>query len=101
MLSCVQGQCDVQAKATLPKPAGDLKSKIKNTPSATMGLSFELADLQGQNNKSQNYPSPGKGFQPAKPSATIGDIPDKASPPGPGSLLWFQISVLSFQINAV
>ncbi len=44
-----------------------------------MGLSFELADLQGQNNQSQNYPSPGKGYQAGKPSDTIGAIPDKAS----------------------
>ena len=67
----------VQAKANVPKPAADLKSKIKNTPSATIGLSFELADLQGQNNQSQNYPSPGKGYQAGKPSETIGPIPDK------------------------
>ena len=67
----------MQAKANLPKPAADLKSKIKNTPSATIGLSFELADLQGQNNQSQNYPSPGKGYQAGKPSDTIGPIPDK------------------------
>ena len=68
-----------QAKANLPKPPSDLKNKIKSTPSATMGLSFELADLQGQNNQSQNYPSPGKGYQAGKPSDTIGAIPDKAS----------------------
>ena len=61
----------------MPKPAGDLKSKIKNTPSATMGLSFELASLQGQDNQSQNCPSPGKGYQAGKPSETIGPIPDK------------------------
>lgn len=69
-----------QAKANLPKPPSDLKNKIKSTPSATMGLSFELADLQGQNNQSENYPSPGKGYQAGKPSETIGAIPDKASP---------------------
>ncbi len=68
-----------QAKANLPKPPSDLKNKIKSTPSATMGLSFELADLQGQNNQSQNYPSPGKGYQAGKPSDTIGAIFDKAS----------------------
>lgn len=68
----------MQAKAAVPKPAGDLKSKIKNTPSATVGLmTFELADLQGQNNQSDNYPSPGKGYQAGKPSETIGAIPDK------------------------
>ena len=70
----------VQAKAAVPKPAGDLKSKIKSTPSATMGLmTFELADLQGQNNQSDNYPSPGKGYQAGKPSETIGAIPDKVT----------------------
>ncbi len=68
-----------QANASLPKPPSDLKNKIKSTPSATMGLSFELADLQGQNNQSENYPSPGKGYQAGKPSETIGAIPDKAS----------------------
>lgn len=68
----------MQAKAAVPKPAGDLKNKIKNTPSATIGLmTFELADLQGQNNQSENYPSPGKGYQAGKPSDTIGPIPDK------------------------
>ena len=79
--SLVLTVCDIcaQAKANLPKPPSDLKNKIKSTPSATMGLSFELADLQGQNNQSQNYPSPGKGYQAGKPSETIGAIPDKAS----------------------
>lgn len=71
----------MQAKAALPKPAGDLKSKIKSTPSATIGFSFELADLQGQNNQSQNYPSPGKGYSPSKPNDNIGPIPDKVSIP--------------------
>ncbi|DBB11605.1 TPA: hypothetical protein ACH3X3_006995 [Trebouxia sp. C0006] len=70
-----------KAKANLPKPPSDLKNKIKSTPSATMGLSFELADLQGQNNQSQNYPSPGKGYQAGKPSDTIGAIPDKITSP--------------------
>jgi len=69
----------MQAKAALPKPAGDLKKKIKGTPSATIGFSFQLADLQGQNNQSDNYPSPGKGYSPDKPNANIGAIPDKAS----------------------
>ncbi|DBA68547.1 TPA: hypothetical protein ACH3X2_013611 [Trebouxia sp. C0005] len=57
------------AKASLPKPPSDLKNKIKSTPSATMGLSFELADLQGQNNQSENYPSPGKGYRAGKSPA--------------------------------
>ena len=61
----------------MPKPAADLKSKIKSTPSATIGFAFEVADLQGQNNQSQNYPSPGKGYQAGKPNDTIGSIPDK------------------------
>jgi len=79
-----------KAKANLPskpdlpsKPAGDLKSKIKNTPSATMGLmTFELsAGLQGQDNQSENYPSPGKGYTPPKPNDNIGPIPDKITSP--------------------
>ena len=60
------------------KGAGDLKNKIKSTPSATMGLSFELAaGLQGQDNQSDNYPSPEKGYTPSKPNDNIGPIPDK------------------------
>ncbi|KAL0024543.1 hypothetical protein WJX79_004557 [Trebouxia sp. C0005] len=76
-----------KAKASLPKPPSDLKNKIKSTPSATMGLSFELADLQGQNNQSENYPSPGKGYQAGKPSETIGAIPDKITSPLDSSML--------------
>ena len=73
------GRACMQAKAALPnKGAGDLKNKIKSTPSATMGLSFELAvGLQGQDNQSENYPSPEKGYTPSKPNDNIGPIPDK------------------------
>ncbi|KAL3160607.1 hypothetical protein ABBQ32_010538 [Trebouxia sp. C0010 RCD-2024] len=73
-----------KAKAALPsKPAGDLKSKVKNTPSATIGLpTFELsAGLQGQDNQSENYPSPAKGYTPMKPNDNIGPIPDKITSP--------------------
>ena len=69
----------MQAKASVPKPAADLKGKIKNTPSATIGFAFEVADLQGQNNQSQNYPSPGKGYQAGKPNDNIGPLPDKVN----------------------
>lgn len=46
-----------------------------------MGLmTFELsAGLQGQDNQSENYPSPAKGYTPPKPNDNIGPIPDKVS----------------------
>ena len=84
---------DVQAKANVPKPLADAKSKIKNSPAATIGLpAFELADLQGQNNQSENYPSPGKdSFKKSGPLQGKGG--SVLSPPHPHSFL--PVKVLS------
>ena len=70
----------MQAKAQVPQGVKDAKSKIKSTPAATIGLpAFELADLQGQNNQSDNYPSPGKGYSASKPLEGLVGATDKVT----------------------